>query len=109
MPITLLIPILMRRPACARHSWVALLCLSDLIFEQAWLQIAPGCRALAGRAAVVVQGCEERKLACLRGSGGGQLRAPQFKNVLPAVKPAIDDVEGDAAHDCASRDCKPCR
>jgi hypothetical protein len=72
------------------------LSLSDLIFEQAWLQIAPRCRALAGRPAVVVQGCKERQLACLRGSGGGQLCAPQFKNVLPAVKFAVDDDEGRA-------------
>jgi hypothetical protein len=43
-------------------------------------------RALGGRAAVVVQGCEQRQLACLCGAGGGQLRATQFKNVLPAVK-----------------------
>jgi hypothetical protein len=67
------------------------------IFEQARLQIAPGCRALGGRAAVVVQGCKERKLACLCGAGGGQLRAPQFKNVLPAVKFAVDENEGGAA------------
>jgi len=79
------------------------------IFEQARLQIAPGCRALGGRAAVVVQGCKQRQLACLRGSGGGQLRAPQFKNVLPAVKPAVDDKEGGAGHDCAPCGCKPCR
>ena len=43
-------------------------------FEQARLQIAPGCRALGGRSAVVVQGCKERQLACLCGAGGGQLR-----------------------------------
>jgi hypothetical protein len=49
------------------------------MFEQARLQIAPGCRALAGRAAVVVQGRKKRKLACQRGSGGGALRAPQFR------------------------------
>jgi hypothetical protein len=73
-------PILLNRDGKGR-SWVALLCLSDLIFEQAWLQIAPGCRALGGRAAVVVQGRKERQLACLPGSGGIQLRAPQFKNV----------------------------
>jgi hypothetical protein len=64
------------------------------MFEQARLQIAPGCRALGGRAAVVVQGCKERQLACLCGSGGGQLRAPLFKNVLPAVRLAVDDNEG---------------
>jgi hypothetical protein len=63
------------------------------MFEQAWMQIASRCRALGGRAAVVVQGCEERQLACQHGSGGGQLRAPQFENVLPAVKPAVDDNE----------------
>jgi hypothetical protein len=64
-----------------------------LIFEQARLQIPPRRRALGGRAAVVVQGCEQRQLACLCGAGGGQLRAPQFKNVLPAVKSAVDDKE----------------
>jgi hypothetical protein len=74
--------------------WAALLCSSGLIFEQAWMQIAPGRRALGGRAAVVVQGCKERKLACLCGAGGGQLRASQFENVLPAVKSAVDDNEG---------------
>jgi hypothetical protein len=45
----------------------------------------------------------------LSGSGGGQLRALQFKNVFPAVKPAVDDKEGGAAYDCDSRGCKPCR
>jgi hypothetical protein len=43
------------------------------------LQIAPGCRAFGGRAAVIVQGREERQLTCLCGAGGGQLRAPQFE------------------------------
>jgi hypothetical protein len=38
-------------PAGEVISWVDLLCLSDLIFEQAGLQIAPGCRALEGRSA----------------------------------------------------------
>ena len=38
---------------------------------------------------------KERHLACLRGSGGGQLRAPQFKNVLPAVKPAVEGADID--------------
>jgi hypothetical protein len=61
-------------------------------------------RAAGGRR----QGCDERQLACLCGTGGGQLRAPQFKNVLPAVKPAVDDNEGGVAHGCASCDCKPC-
>jgi hypothetical protein len=75
---------------------LALPCSSGLIFEQAWLQIAPGRRALAGRSAIVVQGCKERQLACLCGSGGGQLRATQFKNVFPAVKLAVDDDEGGA-------------
>jgi len=32
---------------------------------------------------------------------GGQLCASQFKNVLPAVKFAVDDKEGSAGHDCA--------
>jgi hypothetical protein len=73
------------------------------------MQIAPGCRALGGRAAVVVQGRKERKLACLRGSGGGQLRATQFKNVLPAVKPAVDEDEGGAAHHCGSCGCSAWR
>jgi hypothetical protein len=61
--------------------------LSNLISEQARFQIAPRCRALGGRAAVVVQGRKERKLAYLRGSGGGQLRAPQVKTAttLPLV------------------------
>src|ERR1700730_1598115 len=75
-------------------------------FEQARLQIAPGRRALGGRAAVVVQGCKERQLACLYGSGGGQLRAPQVENVLPAVKFAVDENEGGTGHDCASCGCK---
>jgi hypothetical protein len=43
-----------------------------------------------------VQGGEKRKLASLRGFGGGQLRAPQVENVLPAVRLAVDDNEGSA-------------
>jgi hypothetical protein len=65
------IPLDKSREVSKSAVWVAFLCLSGLIFEQAWLQIAPRCRALGGRAAVVAQGCKERKLACLRGSGGG--------------------------------------
>jgi hypothetical protein len=45
-----------------------------------------------------VQGGEKRKLASLRGFGGGQLRAPKVENVLPSVSLAVDDDEGGAGH-----------
>jgi hypothetical protein len=45
-----------------------------------------------------MQGRKERQLASLRGFGGGQLRAPKVKNVLPSVKLAVDDNEGGADH-----------
>jgi hypothetical protein len=70
------------------------------MFEQARLQIPPRCRALGGRAAVVVQGCEQRQLACLRqlratrgrGGGGGGVGANRAQDgrrrlAIDATKP----------------------
>jgi hypothetical protein len=71
------------------------------IFEQARLQIAPGCRALGGRRARL-QRAPVGSFARLR-------RRPVARDAgLPAVRLAVDENEGGAAHDRASRDWSAC-